>query len=420
VLALIADDERAHRTMIKRMLEQLGLEVEEFENGLDLLSRLEVAEPDLVVLDFEMPILNGMDTLRAIRSSPKHRDMPIVFVSALSNADDVRQLLALGVADYLLKPIRVDQAIPRLRHAVRGATRWRERMTSGSIDGLLIIDSDPNFLAFARPLLGASYDVIEASSGMQGVAAFQQRSPPPSVVLVAQGLNLLNEDLVVETLRRVAAQFQATPPEVFLLAFSDQFEAEKARRFHGVLTKSFVPDQSMSAFRRTVLRTASPTERLQQLLEGDLQPELQSATQQTIGALASQDVARLPAAEADALVLPLRAALQIEDRSGAIVEISILSDADSIRGLAGKMLGQPSAPNGDEAGVLDEIVSTVAGRVRASLLARNVDLQMGLPQRFTDEPALSPADWPVKSAFRCQSGEVLLVATRVMSATPSP
>jgi CheY-like chemotaxis protein len=135
VLALIADDERNHRTMVKRMLERLGVRVEEFANGQELLQRLEAADPDLIVLDVDMPMMNGLQAIQAIRASAKHQDVPIVFVSSLANPDEVQQLVALGVSDYLLKPIRVDQAIARLGQAVRDATRRRRQARTAPTEG---------------------------------------------------------------------------------------------------------------------------------------------------------------------------------------------------------------------------------------------------------------------------------------------
>lgn len=135
MLALIADDERNHRTMVKRMLERLGVRVEEFANGQELLQRLEAADPDLIVLDVDMPMMNGLQAIQAIRASAKHQDVPIVFVSSLANPDEVQQLVALGVSDYLLKPIRVDQAIARLGQAVRDATRRRRQARTAPTEG---------------------------------------------------------------------------------------------------------------------------------------------------------------------------------------------------------------------------------------------------------------------------------------------
>jgi CheY-like chemotaxis protein len=135
VLALIADDERNHRTMVRRMLERLGVRVEEFANGQELLQRLEAVDPDLIVLDVDMPIMNGLQAIQAIRASAKQQDVPIVVVSSLANPDEVQQLVALGVSDYLLKPIRVEQAIARLGQAVRDATRRRRQARTVSTEG---------------------------------------------------------------------------------------------------------------------------------------------------------------------------------------------------------------------------------------------------------------------------------------------
>jgi two-component system, chemotaxis family, chemotaxis protein CheY len=128
VKAFIAEDERAMRLMIRRMLQQLGVESREMGNGLELVTALEEesCDADFAVIDIEMPILNGIETLRAIRSSPKYRDMPVVCVSSVTDHGVINEMIGMGLSDYLLKPLRPEVAIPRLRNILRPATQWRK------------------------------------------------------------------------------------------------------------------------------------------------------------------------------------------------------------------------------------------------------------------------------------------------------
>lgn len=408
------------RTMLRRMLEQVGVESKEMENGLELLTALEDedCDVDFAVIDIDMPILNGTETLRAIRSSPKYRDMPVVCVSSAADQDVVKEMIGIGLSDYLLKPIRPEVAIPRLRNILRTANRWRKRTAATSINELLLVDHDPNFLAFAKPILAANYGVIQATSGVKAVSLYQQRSPTPNVVLVGEGLPLLSEIQLVETLRRTANQLEAQPPEVYLLSFSEHVDPEKARHFHGVISKTFVPDQFSAAFRRVVLKSMSPLEQLTSLLNGDLQPELLSATQQAIGVLVGQDVFRLPPEEVAALQLPIRAAIAItEPASGAAIEVTILSSETSVIGMATRMLGKETSLADGAGEILGELANVLAGRLRASLLHREIDLKMGLPECATDPTPQHPSDWTRPNGYRCAGGEQFMVGFRVVQGT---
>ncbi len=416
--ALIAEDERGARITLRRILEQIGVAADEVENGLELLGRLEdpACNADFAIIDIEMPVLDGVATLRAIRASPRHHSMPVVCVSGVNDQAVIAELVGLGVSDFLLKPIRPEMAIPRLRQVIKVAGRWRERGSVGTPSDLLLVDPDPNFLAFAAPILAKTFSVVESWSGTKAAALFQQRRPAPGIVLVAEGLPLLSETQLVETLRRLAVQIEVGVPDVYLMSPApDSVAPGKAAVFQGVLARSFVPEEFLAAFRRTVLKSVPPFDKLSTLLAGELKPEVISATQATIGVLVGQEVFRLPAEETAELLLPIRSTMTVGGaESGVSLEISLLSDAASVIRLSAKMLGRELSIEEGAADVLNELTNTLAGRIRSSLISRGLDLTMGLPQRFTDEPARPSTEWADPIAFRSGSGDRFLVGFRVL------
>ncbi len=417
MLALIADDERSMRTVLRRVLQQLDVETREAENGLELLSMLEDGKTkvDFLVIDIEMPILNGLETLRAIRSSEKYRDIPVVCISAVSDDVVIRELIQIGISDFLLKPLRPDIAVPRLRAVLKNADRWRQRAPAGAATEMLLVETDPNFLAFAKPLLAAHFDVLEATSAPKAASLFQERNPTPRVVLVPEGLPLLSEIQMIETLGRIAARLKADPPEIYLTTQADSVDPEKAKLFSGVLKKTFVPEQFTAAIQRVVLKSMSPQEKLTALLEGELEPEVLSATQQTIGVLIGQELVQLDAEEAATLALPIRSTLVLgSDESKVRLEVSLLSDEPSVLSLSAKMLGTELTLEEGAVDVLNELTNTLAGRIRASLLLRDLDLKMGLPTNVTDAPAKAATSWPHYAAFRSAAREQILVGLQIV------
>ena len=421
MLALVAEDDRNHRTMIRRILEQLGCSSVETENGLELLSRIDEVEPDLVVVDYDMPLLNGFEALRALRSTAKYRTLPVVFVTGVSDPARLKELIGLGVTDIILKPIKVDQAGPRLREVLKRAARGRPRAGAPVATGkLLLVDSDENFLAFAQPLMSTAFEVVVAGSGIAAVQAYRSSSPPPNVVLVSEGLTLMTEDLLVDVLTRVARELECPPPHVYLL--SDSGVLDRARRpiFNGSLAKTFFASQFLAAFRRVVLGASPPEERLADLLRGDLPPDLASAARSTIGALTGSDVFPVPADETTDWTLPIRAVVDLTEVSGAAVEYSILTNETSIAGLASKMLQREVTMENGAAEVVDEMVKTLAGRLRTSFLTRSIDLKMGSPSHFTDNPPKSPTEWETRTAYRSGNGERFIVGLRVKAGAGAP
>jgi class 3 adenylate cyclase len=102
---LVVDDNRVNRLLVARTLEQLGHRVAFAENGRQALEALRHRPADLVLLDIEMPEMNGYQTLEALRADPKLRDIPVVMMSSVDEVDSVARCIEMGAEDYLFKPV---------------------------------------------------------------------------------------------------------------------------------------------------------------------------------------------------------------------------------------------------------------------------------------------------------------------------
>jgi CheY-like chemotaxis protein len=100
---LIVDDEEDVRRIIRASL-ATQYEVVEAEDGLDALETLELAEPDFVILDVMMPMMDGFQACAAIRRHPRFRAIPVLFLSALNTKDDIKKGYGVGATLYLTKP----------------------------------------------------------------------------------------------------------------------------------------------------------------------------------------------------------------------------------------------------------------------------------------------------------------------------
>lgn len=105
--ALVVDDSRAVRMMLKRMLAEAGFdELYEAGDGKEALERLDEigATPDVILVDWNMPEMNGLDLVRAVRSDAERRDVPIVMVTTETEINQVVRALAAGANEYVMKP----------------------------------------------------------------------------------------------------------------------------------------------------------------------------------------------------------------------------------------------------------------------------------------------------------------------------
>lgn len=115
---LIVDDQQSARTMLRRVVEDLGpdLTVEDYADPVEALRRSEQCEPDLLLLDYRMPSMDGLEFARRFRRLPANRDVPIVLISVVGDEPVRQAALEAGVIDFLVKPIRPRELRTRCRN----------------------------------------------------------------------------------------------------------------------------------------------------------------------------------------------------------------------------------------------------------------------------------------------------------------
>jgi CheY-like chemotaxis protein len=133
---LVVEDNPVNALIALSTLESLGLEVALAENGLRALAWLEAHEPDLVLMDFHMPEMGGIEATRRIRELEARRGwvpMPIVAMSAGDQINDQRHCLEVGMNDYIGKPFVPRDMNRVLRRYLQRTVQRRTRPTARSV-----------------------------------------------------------------------------------------------------------------------------------------------------------------------------------------------------------------------------------------------------------------------------------------------
>lgn len=103
--ALVVDDSRALRRVLGVMLQQLGFQVREAANGSDALAELARGpRPDVVLVDWNMPVMNGLEFIQQVRQQAQFRDLPLMMVTTETETERVETALAAGANEYVMKP----------------------------------------------------------------------------------------------------------------------------------------------------------------------------------------------------------------------------------------------------------------------------------------------------------------------------
>lgn len=107
--ALVIDDSRTTRMILKQILKQFGFDVAEAGDGKQALSVLsEMGQPDLILVDWDMPVMNGWEFIQAVRARHEYDGLPLMMITAHTDAESVAQALEAGANEFVMKPFNED------------------------------------------------------------------------------------------------------------------------------------------------------------------------------------------------------------------------------------------------------------------------------------------------------------------------
>lgn len=118
-IVLIVDDEEANLQIIGKVLQKMGIDIALASSGKEALFLLETLVPDLIILDIIMPAMSGFDVCRQIKSASNNSDIPIIFISAKTDIEDITKGFRLGARDYIAKPFIKEELVARVATQLR-------------------------------------------------------------------------------------------------------------------------------------------------------------------------------------------------------------------------------------------------------------------------------------------------------------
>ena len=107
---MVVDDMSTMRRIVKNILKQLGFShIEEAENGKDAFEKIKQGGFGFVVSDWNMPVMTGIELLRAIRADAELKTLPVMLVTAEAQKENIIQAVQAGVSNYIVKPFTAEQ-----------------------------------------------------------------------------------------------------------------------------------------------------------------------------------------------------------------------------------------------------------------------------------------------------------------------
>ncbi|MGB0389589.1 MAG: response regulator, partial [Ardenticatenaceae bacterium] len=111
---LIIDDNPTNLSVIVDYLSHCGFEIMVARHGKMGIKRAKYALPDLILLDVKMPQIDGFETCRRLKADAKTKDIPVIFMTALTSTQDKVRGFAVGAVDYVTKPIQHEEVLARI------------------------------------------------------------------------------------------------------------------------------------------------------------------------------------------------------------------------------------------------------------------------------------------------------------------
>ena len=124
---MVVDDNPANLKLLEGMLLQHGYDVQSFPRGRLAIAAAEREQPDLILLDINMPDMNGYEVCAQLKSSPKLAEIPVVFLSALNSVEDKVKGFQSGGVDYISKPFQFEEVKVRVETQLRLQRALREK-----------------------------------------------------------------------------------------------------------------------------------------------------------------------------------------------------------------------------------------------------------------------------------------------------
>ncbi len=188
---LTVDDSKTVRTIISRYLEQFSVAVFEAEDGEQGVARARECMPDLVLLDYNMPVMDGYHTLIELRTDPKLKPIPVMMVTTETSKETVVKLLKLGLNDYIAKPFTREILLKKINPILQlynGEEIPPEFMADqpsdqeapvateeSQVPTVLVVDDKASVRELMKEYLGDRFHLVTADTGRTALATIEDK-----------------------------------------------------------------------------------------------------------------------------------------------------------------------------------------------------------------------------------------------------
>ncbi len=250
---LTVDDDGVIRLLVSTALRRFGCKVLEAADGVEGLALADRERPELILLDNDMPVMDGTEMLSRLKANPGTRNIPVLMLTADSKRESVVRILKLGVKDYLVKPFTQERILERVSRVIELKAQG-ERATRGKRADerlqILVVEDKPAIIEFIlKGFAGTPWQVQAVSQPSEALEACGRTMP--DVMLISLSLPE-GAGFTLFRMLRAAAQTKALPILALSVktAVAEQAEAQQLG-FNAIVIKPI----DVATLRHQIIRT---------------------------------------------------------------------------------------------------------------------------------------------------------------------
>lgn len=248
---LIIEDEDAIRMVIRKILQKnFSCTIQEAGNGKQGLDILQNDIPDLILLDINMPVMDGKETLEILKSHSLFQKIPVVIMTALGDKETVGTFLKKGIADYLLKPLEQVETVKRINkvienHSKAAKSTSEKNPIEGGFPRLLLVEENITLIEEFNSTFHDKFILITAKNGIDTLEKFNQYHP--RYIVISDKIGLLDKKIIIQRIRELVDQSQAS---IFIIIDDMLAQSVKIFNFDGVIRRN----TDRTQFKRDLLK----------------------------------------------------------------------------------------------------------------------------------------------------------------------
>lgn len=225
---LIADDLQDNLNIVKAVLGYKGYHVDTAMNGKQVLEQVAKGLPDLILLDIQMPEMNGFEACRRLKANPEYQEIPIIFLTAKADSYDIVDGFKHGAVDYITKPFNTMELLARVQTHLelkrsRDLLAEKNKYLEVISAGLTKLNNEKNDF-----MVIAAHDLKNPLSTIRGLAEFLRLGnnlPPEGMKVALENIvrsshrmfSIIHNLLNVSAIEEGSFRFDATPVDVELI-----------------------------------------------------------------------------------------------------------------------------------------------------------------------------------------------------------